>query len=307
MKKCLNCNAKTQDDSIFCPVCGNNEFSFISLNNDNNEVTCSICNKVLPSDSSYCPHCGSKIHTQRNTKVGKTCIRCGKVAKEEDLYCGRCGSSNFMRKVTTFETSYPENEGVNKRIGCFASDYSSKKGNDSYYKGTNPANTNIAAKFTLFILVLIFLCLLFAAVISFNNTKQDDIINSTIYNGQIFKTPFVGSLDRNLSTVTIYNETDNDSYAYLAFNDNYNSNMNIAIYIKSHNNANFNIKDGKYRIYYDSGKNWCDTNRLFGDNTICYVNQDYLTINNDSWEITFTDVMTIDGNLNSITANSFPK
>ena len=77
MKKCLKCNKDFDDDSLFCPECGE-----MLVSND----TCPNCHKEVKLGDKFCRHCGRKIERIR------VCSECGKEVDDETVFCPKCGS-----------------------------------------------------------------------------------------------------------------------------------------------------------------------------------------------------------------------
>ncbi len=77
MKKCLTCNKEFNDDSLFCPECGE-----MLVSND----TCPQCHKEVKPEDKYCRYCGRKIERIR------ICSECGKEVDNDTNFCPKCGS-----------------------------------------------------------------------------------------------------------------------------------------------------------------------------------------------------------------------
>lgn len=61
MKYCLKCNAKIEDDSMFCPICGSKQ--------ETEERKCIDCGTVLSKEVLFCPKCGTKQNDSYALKV----------------------------------------------------------------------------------------------------------------------------------------------------------------------------------------------------------------------------------------------
>lgn len=96
MRKCPNCNAVVEDDSLFCANCGE------KLPQVENEVPssdsgkrCPNCNAVIDEDSVFCVNCGHKLKQDDNSEPtpqsGKRCPNCNAVIDEDSVFCANCG------------------------------------------------------------------------------------------------------------------------------------------------------------------------------------------------------------------------
>jgi len=52
---CEKCNLQLEDDSLFCPYCGNKAAE------ENKSNICLKCRNKIPEDSEFCPFCGTTI------------------------------------------------------------------------------------------------------------------------------------------------------------------------------------------------------------------------------------------------------
>lgn len=107
MKKCLKCNKDFDDDSLFCPECGE-----MLVSND----TCPNCHKEVKLGDKFCRHCGRKIERIR------VCSECGKEVDDETVFCPKCGSKipddGFIRnsKSISRQSSSAEQKSLSSHV-----------------------------------------------------------------------------------------------------------------------------------------------------------------------------------------------
>ncbi len=99
MKKCLTCNKEFNDDSLFCPECGE-----MLVSND----TCPQCHKEVKPEDKYCRYCGRKIERIR------ICSECGKEVDNDTNFCPKCGSKISDDGYIRNSKSYAKQNGVAK-------------------------------------------------------------------------------------------------------------------------------------------------------------------------------------------------
>lgn len=99
MKKCLTCNKEFNDDSLFCPECGE-----MLVSND----TCPQCHKEVKPEDKYCRYCGRKIERIR------ICSECGKEVDNDTNFCPKCGSKISDDGYIRNSKSYSKQTGATK-------------------------------------------------------------------------------------------------------------------------------------------------------------------------------------------------
>ena len=104
MKKCPNCGAQIDDNSLFCAECGKQ----IPQGN-----VCSNCGALVNDGDTFCQNCGSKVERgdgQQTSSVTapeqKHCPHCGAIVSIDSLFCESCGK-NVSDGNSTPNTNFP--------------------------------------------------------------------------------------------------------------------------------------------------------------------------------------------------------
>ena len=77
MRKCQNCGVEYDDNTTFCPKCGQRLES---------ENVCQKCGYPVTPEDVFCGHCGYKIEKEYK------CESCGAVISEDAKFCQECGA-----------------------------------------------------------------------------------------------------------------------------------------------------------------------------------------------------------------------
>ena len=88
MKKCNNCGAQMDDDSLFCTECGKP----IPQGR-----VCPHCGASVNNDDAFCQNCGKRADDVVTPSVPKpimnVCPHCGATMNDSDMFCQNCGKS----------------------------------------------------------------------------------------------------------------------------------------------------------------------------------------------------------------------
>ena len=107
MKKCPNCGAQMNDDSLFCTECGKQ----IPQGNQ-----CPHCGALLNNGDAFCQNCGKKVveaHPSivtETSSIQKKCPQCGAVVDNGDIFCQNCGQSLNVVETDVPSTNFVDHE-----------------------------------------------------------------------------------------------------------------------------------------------------------------------------------------------------
>ena len=101
MKKCLNCNLEFDDNSTFCPKCGQ---KLVSKN------VCPKCGKPIEPSDAFCRHCGAKLE-----KV-VFCPKCQTTCPPDSEFCPKCGTKTVNGLVTRGHCHVETRNAVNSPV-----------------------------------------------------------------------------------------------------------------------------------------------------------------------------------------------
>ena len=107
MKKCPNCGAQMNDDSLFCTECGKQ----IPQGNQ-----CPHCGALLNNGDVFCQNCGKKVveaHPSivtETSSIQKKCPQCGAVVDNGDIFCQNCGQSLNVVETDVPSTNFVDHE-----------------------------------------------------------------------------------------------------------------------------------------------------------------------------------------------------
>ena len=106
MKKCSNCGAQMNDDSLICTECGKP----IPQGN-----VCSHCGASVNEGAVFCQNCGEKINrvlpTSSTESGQQKCPYCGATVNDSSIFCDNCGkkideiSTNALQQPSTSNDS----------------------------------------------------------------------------------------------------------------------------------------------------------------------------------------------------------
>ncbi len=86
MKKCPNCGAHNEDDSLFCAECG----KLIPQG-----TVCPHCGAAINEGDTFCQNCGKKADMDVlpivDSPMVKACPHCGAAMNDGDVFCQNCG------------------------------------------------------------------------------------------------------------------------------------------------------------------------------------------------------------------------
>ena len=115
MKKCPNCGAQMNDDSLFCTECGRP----IPQGS-----VCPHCGASLNEGDVFCQNCGKKVDDSPSTDISNIthnkCPYCGASVNEGDVFCENCG-----RNLSDGSIGFTPNEIIQET--CVEEESSSKK------------------------------------------------------------------------------------------------------------------------------------------------------------------------------------
>lgn len=95
--KCSNCNTEVNENSKFCPSCGQQLTSNTQITKDRvANVKCDKCGEVFDKTNKFCPHCGDLYNPcpscgADNPEDAKKCIECG---EQMPILCEKCNAKN---------------------------------------------------------------------------------------------------------------------------------------------------------------------------------------------------------------------
>lgn len=105
MKKCPNCGAQMDDESLFCTECGKP----IPQGN-----VCPHCGASVNDGDAFCQNCGKKVGEESSTldkdNTQQKCPHCGALVNAGNVFCENCGKKLDEVPVTPVQRPQTPNE-----------------------------------------------------------------------------------------------------------------------------------------------------------------------------------------------------